>query len=40
MSNRDIGIRHEYYECACDSDEHLLRFTYFVDPTEENIYEP
>ena len=40
MSNRDIGIRHEYYECSCDSDEHLLRFTYFVDPTDEIIDEP
>ena len=39
---KDLGMRHEYYECICDSDEHFLRMTYFVDEwnnmDEDEIY--
>ncbi len=42
LVERDIGMRHDYFECICDSDEHLLRFTYFVDEwnniKEEDVF--
>ncbi len=42
LINRDYGMRHEYYECICDSEEHALRITYFVDEwnniDEDEVY--
>lgn len=27
----DTGMRHEYFDCICDTEEHTMRFTYFID---------
>jgi hypothetical protein len=38
----DNGMRHEHFECICDSEEHSMRVTYFVDEwngiEEDEIY--
>ena len=31
LVEEDAGIHHEYYECMCDSEEHVLRITYFMN---------
>jgi len=42
MQTDDHGIRHEYVDCICDSDEHVMRITYFVDAwdniDEDEVY--
>jgi len=38
----DTGMRHEYFDCICDTEEHMMRFTYFVDEwnniEEDEVY--
>lgn len=29
-------LKHEYFECSCDSNEHSLRFTH--DPEDDEVY--
>lgn len=42
LVNQDLGTRHEHFECICDSEEHALRITYFVDEwnnmDEDEVY--
>lgn len=38
----DTGMRHEHFECICDTEEHSMRVTYFVDEwngiDEDEVY--
>lgn len=41
--DKDGTIKHEYFECICDSEEHMVRVNYFVDKDwphgiEDEIY--
>ena len=42
LMTSDNGMRHEHFECICDSEEHSMRVTYFVDAwngiEEDEIY--
>ena len=31
LISTDNGMRHEHFDCICDSEEHAMRVTYFVD---------
>lgn len=41
--DKNDNIKHEYFECICDSEEHMVRVNYFVDDEwphgiEDEIY--
>jgi len=35
LKTSDNGMRHEHFDCICDSEEHSMRVTYFVDEWNE-----
>ena len=42
LVEQESGMRHEHFECICDSEEHSMRVTYFVDEwdgmEEDEVY--
>lgn len=42
LIEQESGMRHEHFECICDSEEHSMRVTYFVDEwngiEEDEVY--
>ena len=42
LKTQDTGMRHEHFECICDTEEHSMRVTYFVDEwngiDEDEVY--